>query len=89
MSDELQQVDESGSTLDLRCRGERGDWDFRAKWDGCVDLWRHSNGNVPEIQGGARTDESDYLHLCDIDEMIELLQEVKAKALAKFGDWPG
>lgn len=38
------------------------------KWDGCIDL--HHDGN--------------YIHICDIDDMIERLQEIKQIAKNEF-----
>jgi len=47
--------------------------------DGCIHLRRYYNGGY---------DEPDYLHICDIDEVIELLQAVKEKAEEHFGkEW--
>lgn len=38
------------------------------KWDGCIDLHHENN----------------YIHICDIDEMIEKLQEIKRTAKRLF-----
>lgn len=52
------------------------------KWDGCVHLHH--------VQPGASKtlDESDYLHICDLDDFIARLQELRTLAEAKFGEWP-
>lgn len=48
------------------------------KWDGCIDYMMSFNGFKPsEDTTGENTQ---YLHICDIDEMIEKLQ-----ALKKYG----
>jgi hypothetical protein len=38
------------------------------KWDGCIDLHHENN----------------YIHICDVDDMIERLQEVKRIAAETF-----
>lgn len=41
------------------------------KWDGCVNMWLHSNGSTVTnpIEG-----EVDYIHVCELKEFIEQLQ---------------
>jgi len=47
------------------------------KWDGCVNLWKRYNGYTnddefsQEIEGNM-----DYIHICDLEEFINQLQEV-------------
>lgn len=54
---------------------ESGYYEVTLKWDGCIDFRRGCNGFKPsEDQTGENTD---YIHICDIDEMIETLQELK------------
>lgn len=51
------------------------------KSDGCVHIW------TEEMDGG--TLETLYEHICSLDVAIAKLAEIKAKALAHFGeDWP-
>lgn len=69
-------------------------WHAYIKWDGCIGL-SHA-GNIPfgepfkfhnEARGHPSCDDS--FHICDIDDMIERLQKLKAAAEAHFGsDWP-
>ncbi|MGD6876840.1 hypothetical protein [Bacillus infantis] len=40
------------------------------KWDGCIDLHHDDN----------------YIHICDVDEMIEKLQEIKRMAKENFDE---
>ncbi len=47
------------------------------KWDGCVHLNKYWNGATKEDDD---EDNTDYIHICDIDDMIERLQEIKAIA---------
>lgn len=59
------------------------------KWDGCIHF--NALANVPE---NCRTSKEDghadcYIHICDIDEMIADLQEIKRRAQEHFGpQWP-
>ena len=67
-------------------------WRARVKWDGCVDLYDYAN--IPYDLDPSRTDSAIagadcYIHICDVDRLIERLQALKALALAHFGkDWP-
>lgn len=64
------------------------------KWDGCVHF--HQAGNIPFDEHYGRSDKErphpavdDYIHICDVDDMIARLQALKAAALEHFGpDWP-
>lgn len=49
-------------------------WSAVVKWDGCVHL---------------RTDSGDYVYICELDELIERLQELKAIAEHHFDEFPG
>ena len=59
-----------------------GWWMAVAKWDGCIDLHRVFNIPLPLRDDEAQL--SDYIHLCDIDETIARLQELKKLATAHF-----
>jgi hypothetical protein len=53
---------------------------FNLKWDGCIDLWRSYNGyTVDDIN-----EDKDYIHICDIDEFIEQLQQIKEFGINHF-----
>jgi len=54
------------------------------KVDGCIHLRKAYNMPFPQTH----EDNSDYIHICDIDEMIEQLMKLKEAALKHFGsDW--
>lgn len=60
------------------------------KFDGCIHFWTWANGKG---YGHECEDKCDccenYLHICDIDQMIEILQTLKKKAKEHFGEkWP-
>lgn len=63
-----------------------GWWKASIKWDGCINLNRVHNVPLPV------TDEHpqlvDYIHICELDDMIERLEELRDKAREHFGeDW--
>lgn len=66
---------------------EPNQW-YRAdiKWDGCVHFYRSHNGAQLDAIGSLEN--IDYIHICEIDDMIMRLQELKRMALEHFGnDW--
>lgn len=46
------------------------------KWDGCSDIW------ITEEEDGIA--QTCYHHICDLDELIAVLQDVRAKGRAYF-----
>ena len=55
------------------------------KWDGCLDYRKYSNG-ATVYDENVRNDDVDYIHICDINDMIERLQEIKKIAKENFCD---
>lgn len=66
-------------------------WKADIRWDGCIHF-SHA-GNAPfhplyENREAAHACD-DYIHICDLDEMIARLQALKVAAQDHFGkDWP-
>jgi hypothetical protein len=66
-----------------------GWWEAGVRRDGCIHLTRYYN-----LPWGGDTNEekdsnSDYLHICYLDETIKRLQALKEAACAAYGgDWP-
>lgn len=59
------------------------------KFDGCIHYNKIYNTSYNENGEYFKPEDSeceDYIHICDIDDMIKQLQEIKAMALAHFGD---
>jgi hypothetical protein len=54
------------------------------KWDGCVHFYRSYNGAQLDAIGSL--EDIDYLHICDIDDMIMRLQELKKIATLHFNN---
>lgn len=55
-----------------------------ARWDGCVDIRNWANGDTVDTPV---SDEMDYIHICELAEFINQLQELEAKAKEKFYMW--
>ena len=52
-----------------------GEDEITLKWDGCVDYFIGQNGVKPSEDNTGKN--TRYIHICDIDEMIEKLQALK------------
>lgn len=68
---------------------------IESRYDGCIHIERFMNGySLKDLDNPVKVDrayqERDYLHICDIDEFIKLLEEVKKKSRLHFqsDDWP-
>lgn len=58
---------------------------YSLRFDGCVHIERWFNGGTCDNKQGDR----DYLHVCDLADFIETLQELKRQAESHFGgSWP-
>lgn len=61
-------------------------WACTVKFDGCVDLTKYFNRPASEQ---TEEEDCDCMHICDIDEHIEMLKALKKKAIEHFGtQWP-
>ena len=61
------------------------------KWDGCIHFDKASNVPFSKEYGfhnGNRNKEAcdDYIHICDIDDFIKMLEALKQKAIEHFKD---
>jgi hypothetical protein len=55
------------------------------KWDGCLDYNQYLNGyTVDDEPSEEKSRNREYIHICDIDVMINKLQEIKKIAQMKF-----
>lgn len=52
------------------------------RWDGCVDLYIGEQIDPHDFSKS----EVEYLHICHLDEMIEIFQKLKAAAVEHFKD---
>lgn len=71
-------------------------WTYaQLRWDGCIHLLKARNMPFNKIFGmpNSKRDPDaydDYFHICDIDEMIDLLKSLKQTAMEHFKgkeDW--
>ncbi len=64
------------------------------KWDGCIEIEQCYNGYEWDhtCSQGACRDGLDCcrqnFHICDIDQMIFALQNIKRRAMNHFTEWP-
>ena len=70
-------------------------WKAVVRRDGCFELYKaHSEpftaSTSTEVFTGYADDfEADQIHICDIDNLIERLHSIKARAMKHYGpDWP-
>lgn len=72
----------------LELKDPEGWWSAIVKWDGCIHLNRYYN----EPWGGTSATEkeinTDYIHICDLDGFIKIMEELRDKAKGHFGEWP-
>ncbi len=61
----------------LTLKSDDGRWEAYIKWDGCCEIIRHS---VTPIE----YDEPEQIHICDMDEYIEMLQAIEKFRVAHF-----
>lgn len=74
------------NAISLRLTDEEyGDTEAHIKWDGCIDYRQYSNGFSPnDPESIEKAENCDYIHICDIDQMILKLQEIKKVAEQHF-----
>ena len=53
-------------------------WSALVKWDGCIELTRRFNSSDKDEM-------SDRIHLCDLDNVIEKLKDLRDAAKAVLG----
>ena len=53
------------------------------KWDGCCDITKHSNSSTVTHPSKDYENDMDYIHICDLKEFIDLLEQVYENAVSK------
>lgn len=57
------------------------------KWDGCIDFRKYWNdATVDDVHSEEKGHNCNYIHICDIDDMIKRLQELKEVAKEHFSE---
>lgn len=70
------------SELSEDSSGEAFWWyEIYAKSDGCIHLSKSNNHPFPNPD----QEEVDYIHICNLDNYIKMLQELRKKCIQKFG----
>lgn len=86
--DKIHREDWSGDNNAISIRmvdEEYANTEVYIKWDGCIDFRQYSNGFSPDDPDSKeKEDNCDYIHICDINEMIEKLQGIKRVAEEHF-----
>lgn len=73
----------------LKLKDPEGWYTAAVKWDGCIHFNRYFNAPHKEGETRLEHETDDYLHICDIDDLIERLQALKAEAKKHYGEkWP-
>lgn len=57
------------------------------KWDGCINLWKRYNGYTNDSEFSKEVEENmDYIHICNLEEYINQLQEILVIAKDILGE---
>lgn len=78
---------------DQYCEGDQHWYAATVKWDGCIHVVNGCNEPFTTKANHSEADRgTDYFHICDLDEHIEMLQKLREKAIQHFKqhgqDWP-
>lgn len=66
-----------GKNISLELVNKDSNMKIGIKWDGCSNLTKFYNGYNPEDNPTREVEEnSDYIHICEMKEFIEQLQEI-------------
>ena len=84
MIDKWKVIDEETEDHFLVVEDPNGWYEAYVKWDGCITY--NKLHNVPLPQTGEHPQLIESIHICDIDEEIERLQELKKVSIKHFGD---
>ena len=74
-------LEDKSSDSWLEVQDPEGWYSAVVRFDGCIHLNRHHNYPLSER-------DNDYIHICDIDDMIERLESLKKLALDYYVEWP-
>lgn len=83
MQTELWEIDKQDTDEYVLRLHDPNDWyKTVVKRDGCVDFMQSFNNPL----SSARSQDIDYIHICNLDDFIKRLQEIQKKAVAHFGE---
>lgn len=76
-----------GHPLSIEIRNDSNNLRIHAKWDGCCDINIYSNGTTPDDKITAENiDDVDYIHICEMQEFIDELQQLIDLAKENFDE---
>ncbi len=78
------EIPDEGTDYYLVLRDPDNYYEARIKYDGCFEFVRAHNEPLPE-QSDPTSQMIDQIHICDVDDLIARLRELKRVAFAKFG----
>lgn len=71
------QTEYNDKTISIELVNKNNDMSIGIKWDGCGNLTKFYNGYSPNDEYTEEVGEnSDYIHICEMKEFIEHLQEI-------------
>jgi hypothetical protein len=68
---------DDGGNAAIELSDEDGSFRANVRWDGCMQVWIHSTTEEGNEQ-------IDTLHTCDLNSLIEKLQELKQACCGRF-----
>lgn len=81
-------TDEGDSVVVKLIDSEYRNAEVSFKWDGCIDYRMYSNGVTVDDEYSAEVAKNtDYFHICDINDMIQRLQEIKEIAERELSEF--
>ena len=86
MSDVVWNVKEVNDVV-VKLEDPEGWYSATVKSDGCIDFYRYHNWPKDKAPAG-REEDVDYIHICDVDDMIARLQAISLVAKGQFEVWP-
>jgi len=77
--------------VDLVLDDDNDNWyKCSVRWNGCIHFWRAYNDPFNHVD--RKKDDIDYIHICELDEFIEILTKLRDTAKKYFAShdrtWP-
>lgn len=70
------------------CEGDDHWTEATVKKDGCIHFYEGNNAPMGSKYPERSTEDDNYIHICELDDFIKQLQELREAAIAYFGkEW--
>ena len=87
----MKRLDEHSNEYNTYIFSERTNTLYKMTWDGCVHIWQGYNGvdvvdktlNHP----GDEDSDIDYIHICNLEEFVEDLQNLDSFRPERYQEW--